>query len=1245
MGYNKGQFVFLCAGNIMDQQMRTLAELAARLVLQSFQAACPQWDEDGAQTPIDTLVEWLGLSVETFHPEDYPAGTHGFVDPDEDEHLIWLRRDLPETFRRFTLAHELGHAVLHCRPAPKIQAILNRLAAEGMQAGLALPELSREDPCHETDVQENLALDEDDFQETLGIGQSYDPRSQRELAANIFASELLMPLERVQALYLVDRVPPNTLAATFAVSNAAMLNRLAGLLKHPPSLSLSTDEAKSEQGIALPAPVQAKDYTKEGEGTPAKKPYDEFQQAAIQAATPALIVAGPGSGKTSTLIGRAEYLVHEQGIPAQHILALTFSRKAAQEMEERLQLALGAEARSLPKVSTFHAFCADLLRQHGALVGLRGDFMLIDEAEGYFILRHQAPRMRLQHYQKLQAPAYYFPDLLKAISRARDELLSPHEYKKFAARMKEQARNEEAVQQAERALEVAQVYELYQEELERRGDTDFGGLLMLAVRLLREHPAVLEEQQEQFQHILVDEFQDMNRASGVLLRELAGTRRQVWVVGDANQAIYGFRGASPANISQFEQDFPGAVVLPLARNYRSRPDLVWLAESFRCRQLELGEEPGKNQAVRLTNPEAYVTLARALDDQSEMAGMVEDMRRKHASGYAYHDMIVLTRTRAQAQKISRVLATAGLPVVERGGMLEQEHTKDLLSILLLLTDPGGMGLMRAARQAEHPLSQDDLEALLLAAREQKVGLRTLLLNGELPPALSPEGQRSLLRLMEILRSLLRAPDAWSVLAQYLLIETSLGRDLLCRNAEKQSNTILADYDALLQVARHYDLQRILRAARYEQSESEQSPLQEHLKGFLEYLSLLVLLRQDGGSAKGQEGDGEEAEIIRVMTVHASKGLEFPLVYMPGLVQRRFPLQARANPVPAPVGMLPPESEGSAAHESGESCLFYVGVTRARDQLILSYSERYGRQKYKRSPYLDALEAGLDDGRITKLVWESKRPSDEQAEEVDSVVVSSQPGEAFIKAMKPVELSVSAIEAYQRCPRQYAYSTVYRFKGDEDAYQLFWQATQRTVEALQTQLQDVKNGDHHTLHAPSRQEIQELYTQHWQTLGGHTSPFAALYEQHGHEIVESIRRTLVTQQEVAWKTRPAYDVEIAGRKVNVTIDRVEASQQAGEPVKFVRARYGKRKEKPSAETRELLYTMAYRKQHPGQNVELHSHNMSTGEIVPITMTPKKEQSLYDEIERSIQAMERNEFPAQPAEPFRCPTCPFFIICPA
>ena len=1246
----------------MDDGTRAAAVTAAQQLLLRYRAEHPRWVDDN--TPVDDLVAWLGLQVATFHPADYPAGTYGFLEPIED--LIWLCRDLSPTLRRFTLAHELGHAVLHRTTAQQSAALRTRLDALPPSASSyppyqqeTMPSNSPDDPCQQPDVQEEVTPfnEQEILEEVLGIGQTYNPRGERELAANIFAAELLMPLERVRTLYLDNHVPPHTLAALFHVSNAAMLNRLVGLVTEANDAHSSTQE-------------QAGNHTTQ---SPAKKQYDEFQQAAIEAPTPALIVAGPGSGKTSTLIGRTGYLIHSLNVPPEHILALTFSRKAAEEMQERLQAILHNSATSerlaMPKVSTFHAFCADILRLYGSIVGLRPDFALIDETEGYFLLRQLTRNMRLYHYRNLKAPAFYFPDILRAISRAKDELVTPEQYYTLAQCMLEkaqQAQDEETALSAHKALEVAHIYALYEEALRRRGDTDFGGLIMLTVQLLKEFPEICYEQQQQFHHILVDEFQDINRASGVLLRQLAGEACRIWVVGDANQSIYAFRGASPANIANFQQDYPGAVVLPLSRNYRSRPDIVQLAEAFRWQQLELGAEVELTQTApsRLTHPETYVTVATASDNSNELAGLIADIRYKHAQGYAYRDMAILSRTRARMEKITRALLAAGLPVIEKVSVLGQEHSKDLLSIVLLIADASGMGLLRAARQREHPLAPGDIELLLQEAHKRRGSLLSLVLNNEALTSMSKAGRRSLTRLSSIMQSLFQhAIDTWSLLAQYLFIETSLMRDLLTTERSKEQSDILSDYISLLQLARRYDQQqKALRTRQAEEAEGteehDEQPippltLQEQAKGFLDYLQVMVSLGQDSGGNRQHavdSGDGdaeEQPDVLRVMTVHASKGLEFPIVYLPGLIQRNFPMQKHSNPVPPPDGMLPAESAGKTAHEIGEACLFYVGVTRSRDHLVLSYSQFNGKQRAKPSHYLETLLAGLPPERVTRLQWQGlaeSAPVEVEDEEETVVMSSSQPSQQFIEKMKPDKLIATDIETYQRCPRRYLYSTIYGFRGEQGTYLLFWQAMQKTLESLQ----QARGQENPAEAVPSTQwptlaEAHHLYTQHWQALGGQHQHFASVYERHGHEVKELIHHKLQESGNARWELRSSYTVEAAGRTIHVPIDRVESAGADGQPSTFVRTHFGKRKETPTPGTRELLYARASR-QHAAPKIELLFHNLSTGETVPIKLTAKKEQNLSEELEQSILGLEHDQYPAL-FNARTCPTCPFYLICPA
>lgn len=1245
--------------------LREQAVAVARLLLACYRDQYPTWESDC--TPIDELVAWLGLDVATFHPDDQPAGTFGFVDEEGDP--IWLCRDLSETLRRFTLAHELGHAALHndaaIQPA-KLRSLLNTFIP--VRSADATDD-DDDDLCRQSDIQEGFSGEdgEDALQEQLGVGMVYNPRSERELIANIFAAELLMPIERVRALYLDRRVAPDTLATRFNVSQAALLNRLTGLATE---ITVPRDAVGRDDRPSIPEPPR-----------PAPKSYDDYQQAAIEAPAPALIVAGPGSGKTSTLIGRVEYLIRQMDVAPEHILALTFSRKAAEEMQERLDRLLRNNEETggaLLTVSTFHAFCAETLRSYGERVGLRPDFRLVDEVEGYFLLRRQARRLRLTHYRDLLAPDSHFPQFLSAISRAKDELVTPEQYRELAQRMLDSARDEEAEEAARKALEVADVYAIYEEGLRQRQDTDFGGLIMLTVRLLEECPDVLKALQEQYQHILVDEFQDMNRASGILLRLLAGEARRVWVVGDANQAIYRFRGASPANITRFEQDYPGAVVLPLNRNYRSLPDIVRIAETFRVRQLEFGDEdaPKKNQPARLTLPGASITLAVAPDNAAELAGLTADICARHdrerndylppgeaAGPYAYRDMTVLCRTRAQMRKVVDALAAANLPVQAgtHASLLGQEHVKDALAIVSLLAAPNGMGILRAAHQPDHAFTPSDLETLFLAARKQPSNddtanrppppqlIGALIARDEAPTGMSAQGRHALSRLSEILQSLsVMAPNIWSLLARYLFIETPIMRDAMADETEDR----LSDYLALLNLARNYDQQQqALREQQQREAEErgetmsvDQPKLQEQAGGFLAYLRVLLSLGQDSGQ-RGQE-DEEQADAIHVMTVHASKGLEFPVVYLPNLRHNSFPTINRKSPMPPPAGMIAPEQDSALGHISGEACLFYVGVTRARDQLVLSYSERNGKQKARASEFLAALLDGQAGERVAHMEWrgEDKSAAEDESEDEDASeliasrhVASFQPDEDFLNAVQPPMLHASALETYLRCPRLYFYGNICGFNSEERAYQLFWQTTQQTLETLKQRISEAGG--------ISEIEAKALYSEQWQQLGGDALPFAAIYEQHGHEIAARLREKLLTSGDTQWELRPTMTVEIAGRAIQLSVDRVEQPGGGNQPARFVRTRTGgKRKEKPTPGPREYLYAQAYKQHHSAQALELYVHNLSTGETMPITFTPKREQKLYEELQESLTALERREFPPKP-DARVCPTCPFFFICPA
>lgn len=1169
-------------------------------------------------TPIDTLAERLGLAVAAFHPSGRRDGALGWLEPGEN--LIFVREGLPEPVRRFTLAHEIGHAVLH--RAGGMLAIFD-------EHPLDVPEnvIDTFDDCDGDDVEapaEALALGD----EMLRPGQVYSARAQRESEANAFAATLLLPADKLLEAYLdADsqqhswRASPRALAERFGVSEDAALRRLAGLLA----------PTAGEMAIGAPSGEQAAEQT----GAGRMSALDEWQRAAAETQTPALVVAGPGTGKTSTLVGRVIHLVREQRVPADTILALTFSNKAAREMRERLQAALTNtsaggergdpfEMSPLPTVSTIHAFCGDLLRRYAPLVGLRPDFRLVGATDGYFLLRQLAGQLALTHYQPLAQPGFHFPTLLAAISRAKDELADPERYTTVAKAMTERAQTPEERHEAERATEVAAVYTAYQAVLAERGDPDFGDIIRLTVRLLREQPEVLAEVRARFRHVLVDEFQDINRAMGVLLHTLTAFDGALWAVGDADQAIYRFRGASPANLSRFAADYRDAQVQTLARNYRSQTDILEAAAAVAGTFLDAAGDAFTRSALAatrasvlspVTGTHGTVTLAAAPNEAAELGRLAEAIRERQARGRRLGEQVVLCRTRRQCQQVAAVLNEGGISTRLTMPLMEKDAIKDVLAVLSLLSDISGAGILRAGNMPDFAYSREDARAVLAEAQARHISpgaLLPVLAREDIDvPGLTPGGRRSLIALGAILSELRVAPDVATGLCRYVFGLTQMGRRLLASqtgttqtaDADQQRQTA-ASLAQLLTHARAFEEQRRLAEAAQPTGTDTGTPRGTDWGAFLDYLRVVLALRQEGGSA-AEEIMGDADDRVRVLTVHASKGLEFPVVYLPGLADRRFPMQRRGTSAPMPLDLSEDETleaQNPNAHLAEEACLFYVAVTRARDELVLSSAEQYGRMRYRPSPFLAPIQQRLG-GRLRQIHWTAVAIA--HSLPADAAPVEGEMGER-VEHVEEMPLAVgdgmlrpSAIETYSRCPRQYAYRYVYGLRPREVGLVTLRRTLHDTLHTLQERIAEVTAGmqDPELLDVAPRSlsldEALDIFERQWGTMiererrtaaseaeddGASaetpspasitqadadwpplSQPFVEVYRRHGRQIIERSWARMVQQQlpgmedvsesadvGVSPASQPAaqYDrpvvVRVGEREIAVTLDRVEGS---------------------------------------------------------------------------------------------------------
>ncbi|HVE79455.1 MAG TPA: UvrD-helicase domain-containing protein [Gemmatimonadaceae bacterium] len=596
---------------------------------------------------------------------------------------------------------------------------------------------------------------------------------------------------------------------------------------------------------------------------------------------PLLVLAGAGSGKTKVLTTRVARLVEQHGVDPARILAVTFTNKAAGEMRERITRLLGSEPTGM-WVGTFHAVGARLLRAHATLLGRSPQFTIYDEDDQLAVVKRLMERAGV-------SPKQYAPKAVRAaISDAKNALVSPEEFTRLAM---------DAFTRA-----AAPVYDALEPTMRQANAVDFDDLLLLPVRMLEGHAQVLDRLRARFQFILVDEYQDTNRAQYRFVHLLAGEHANVCVVGDDDQSIYGWRGADIRNILDFEKDFPAAAVVRLEENYRSTPNILAVANAV------IAPNAGRRgKTLRATCPAGEpATVIGALDDRDEADFVVEEVatRRRSGAGHALRDFAVLYRTNAQSRALEEALRRHGVPYRLVGAVrfYERREIRDLMAYLKLIANPADdEAFRRAVNVPKRGLGDTTVEQLGEVARSGRVSLLQAATRPDLTAALRPAARTALAdfgRLIAEFRT--RAAEA-SVdeLLRDLVEATRYAEGLKAEGPEGEER---------LENVREL----IAGAAETVEVDSGGEVGLTPLDHFLQRASLVADL----------DALDPYADAVTLMTLHNAKGLEFPVVFITGLEDGLFPL-ARAFDDPA---LLEEERR-----------LLYVGVTRAEQKLFLTHA--------------------------------------------------------------------------------------------------------------------------------------------------------------------------------------------------------------------------------------------------------------------------------------------------------------------
>src|SRR5438034_4390468 len=744
---------------------------------------------------------------------------------------------------------------------------------------------------------------------------------------------------------------------------------------------------------------------------------DTQREAVTHDAGPLLIIAGAGTGKTTVITRRIAWLIAQKKARPEEILALTFTDKAAAEMEERVDTLVPYGYADV-EIATFHAFGDRLLREHALELGLQPDFRVLNRAEQVIFLRDRLFQLPLERYRPLGDPTRHIRALITLISRCKDEDVSPEEYAAHAERLAALARaapdDEELRERAAQQLELARTYAKYQELMAASGAIDFGDQIVHALRLLRSRPHVLAGLQRKFRHILVDEFQDTNWAQFEIVKLLGARHTNVACVADDDQSIYKWRGAAISNVLGFLERYPKARQVVLTENYRSHQRI--LDSAYRLikhndpdrLEVKYGISKHLTAVKQATGPEPqHRHFETATQEADAVARLIDE--RVADGAWRYDDVAILVRSNADAEQFLRSLNLRGIPWTFSGnaGLYGRPEIRLLIAFLRAVAHPDdSVSVHYLASSDLYQVPIVDLTRCSTYADRRHRWLfdvfRTVEAIRELRDEVGAEGGEAIRRLVVDLTrymELAREMPTGELLYQFLVDSGWLARMSKAATARDEA-----------------EVQNISKFFRSVQDASK-TLRYDNVREFVNHLDALIDAGEDPAVAEAEV----ETPAVRVLTVHKAKGLEFPVVFLVTLVQDKFPLRGRRDALELPVELIKETLPSGDFHKQEERRIFYVGMTRAERELYLTSARDYGgtRERKVSQFVLEALDLPKDAARPFKA---------RAIEETQRFAPPAEPDAARLAPIPPEQellISHKQVDDYQTCPLKYRYVHVLR----------------------------------------------------------------------------------------------------------------------------------------------------------------------------------------------------------------------------
>jgi DNA helicase-2/ATP-dependent DNA helicase PcrA len=964
---------------------------------------------------------------------------------------------------------------------------------------------------------------------------------------------------------------------------------------------------------------------------------DAQRRAITHGDGPLLVIAGAGTGKTRVITERIRHLLEsDDSLLGENILALTYTKKAIAELRIRVAKGTGERGKDVV-IANFHSFCEKILKE------VNPGLVPLEDVDHWILLRRNLARLKLEKYRRLAEPGQFLTDFIQFFSRCQDELVSSDDYQRFADLLAKELEDEkstldedtfkERAEQVALQQEIARAYRASEEILREKKAVALNGLITEAVTLLKNDPARRRQLQERFKHILVDEFQDTNIAQLELLHLLSAERRNIVVVGDNDQAIYRFRGASFGSFKLFLQRFAdwkeGEDSAPyrvaLMDNYRSTPNILRVATQAIGMNEVSAEFPKKVLQPSKAEGEK-IRIVEMETPEDEAAWVADELERLHGAGRRWKDFSVLYRQHAHRDHLVEQLSQRKIPfVISKLSILEHPLVRDVLSYLRLIAKPfDDIACARVLSAPAWHLTAEDLVRLTERARKKK---GTALYD----TLQAPQGELAF--------------DASSTSFKLLLEFMTEQRKTIRRRSAREIFGDLTEWLEIPQRAGAQDRKYVNQLGQFMKDWEPKSETRD-LPEFLEYLDYF---EQANGTLSLE--DDAPGDAVQLMTVHGAKGLEFPHVFLLRVNSNAFPARNRSPLFEFPDRLMKEELPEGDFHIQEERRLFYVALTRAEDRLTMTtVREKRGKVPVFIEDIL--MEPSIKRRDVRQIAPRPKPPKPETdkpsgptsgelfpADEAPPKIFSriARWAEEFHPASpEPLKLSSSAVVNYKKCPQQYAFGYLWSLKEGPRAMLSFGSVIHTTIKRC---LEQLKKG----VKLPF-DEVQRIYETEWTSAGYEDEYQEAEYKKDGLEQLKAFHAAAlqdppdILEQEKGFELPLENNVILTGR-----MDQVNSLGR--KDVEIVDYKTGKPKKDADArkDLQLSIYALAAKEIFEWNPTRLVFHYLQNNQRQETTRDSKQIAEAEATVQETAADIRAGNFPAKPG--FFCRSCAYKPICPA